>query len=252
MTEYEMFQLLRKRYPHDAYALFPQVFEGTGSNSGRCADALCMGLYPSRGLELEGFEMKDSRSDWLNELKKHSKADAIFKYCDRWWIVASKKDIVKPEELPEAWGLLVVSGDFLRVEKKAPKLEPEQIPKKFLAAILRRAQEFKPSKEELAAEFKRGAEHGKALEKQSAPHRFAELERIEKSVKDFEEASGIEIHTWKHNGKETGAAVKVILEAKHSKLKSEMEWAERKFSETLKTIRESIRGLEGLENGGGK
>lgn len=248
MTEFEMFQLLKKRYPNDAYAIFPQVYEGTGSLSGRCADAICMGLYPSRGLEMEGFEMKDSRADWLSELKKHSKADSIFKYCDRWWVVASKKDIVKIEELPPLWGLLVVNGECLKVAKAAPKLEPEQIPRKFLAAILRRAQEFKPSVEELKAKYDEGLKDGKAHEKLCFPNKYASLERMEVQVKAFESASGIDIASWRANGKELGEAVEIILSGKQKKIKSEFEWCEKRLSDVLKTVRDGIRGLDSLEN----
>src|ERR1035437_8757229 len=87
VSEQSLFEALQVRYKSDAYALFPQVRETTGSACTRTADAIAFGLWPSRGMEVEGFEIKISRGDWLRELKSPSKAEGIFQFCDRWWIV---------------------------------------------------------------------------------------------------------------------------------------------------------------------
>jgi hypothetical protein len=61
---------LRKKYPAAAWAFLEQVANGTGyAKKYRWADALAMGLWPSRGMELHGIEVKVSRSDWLRELE---------------------------------------------------------------------------------------------------------------------------------------------------------------------------------------
>src|SRR5438876_1169784 len=77
------------------------------------ADALAMSLWPSRGLELHGFEIKASRADWRTELRNPETADEIATRCDRWWIVAGSADIVTDGELPPTWGLLVPLGSAL-------------------------------------------------------------------------------------------------------------------------------------------
>ena len=128
---------LRQRYAPPAFAFLPQVANGTGGNRSRTADALAMSLWPSRGLELHGFEIKVSRGDWLRELKEPAKADAVARFCDRWWIVVPTRDIVKPAELPRGWGLLATSGESLRAVVEAGIIECEPLTRQFLAAVLR-------------------------------------------------------------------------------------------------------------------
>ncbi|WP_439030247.1 hypothetical protein [Gordonia terrae] len=70
----------------------------------RTADALAIDTWISKGMELHGFEVKCSRSDWLAELKQPEKSEAFRRICDRWWLVTSDPAIVKPGELPDGWG----------------------------------------------------------------------------------------------------------------------------------------------------
>lgn len=141
-SETAVFRALKIRYPDGQYALLPQVADATGSSQSRWADAIAFGLWPSRGLEIEGFEIKVSRSDWLSELSNHSKSSAVQRFCHRWWIVAGSRDIVKPEELPVTWGLIVPRGEnSLEARVKAPLLKPKSISRKFCAAVMRRASE---------------------------------------------------------------------------------------------------------------
>jgi len=100
-----------------------------------------MSLWPSRGLELTGVEIKSSRSDWLAELKNPSKAEAVCRYCDHWYVLAAADGIVRDDELPPTWGLMVKARAGVRVVRQAPKLQPTQIPREFLASVLRSAQD---------------------------------------------------------------------------------------------------------------
>jgi hypothetical protein len=53
-----------------------------------------MGLWPSRGLKLMGFEIKAGRGDWLGELRNPRKAESIARFCDQWWVVATQDVIL--------------------------------------------------------------------------------------------------------------------------------------------------------------
>jgi hypothetical protein len=75
----------------------------------RRIDALHLGFTRSRGHLLQGHEIKVSRSDWMTELRDASKAEAWWVHCHKWWVVAPSQDIVRPEELPHGWGLMVVN-----------------------------------------------------------------------------------------------------------------------------------------------
>lgn len=131
---------LSRKFCAPEYALFFEVGDATGGRARRWADALAMGLWPSRGLALQGFEIKVSRSDLKSELKNPAKAESIARYCRYWWL-ATPPGLVKDDELPDGWGLYEVHPQGLRVVKAAPVLSEQPISPEFLAAILRRASE---------------------------------------------------------------------------------------------------------------
>ncbi len=132
-------QVMRARFCAPKWALCFEVQDATGMRATRSADAIAMSLWPSLGLELHGFEFKTSRADWLRELKDPSKAETFKRYCDRWFLVTTSREIARAGELPAGWGWLVVLGGRIYAVAAAPKLEPEPITRAFLAALLRRA-----------------------------------------------------------------------------------------------------------------
>lgn len=94
--------------------------------SGRRIDALAIGLTRARA-GLDGFEIKVSRSDWLHELDQLHKADAWFGHTHRWWVLAPSTAIVRAEELPANWGLMIPdprSARRLKVVVKATTRTP--------------------------------------------------------------------------------------------------------------------------------
>jgi hypothetical protein len=162
-TEATVLKALRNRYDQssgngDRWAFATHVRCSAGFGQGgliRTADAVAMDLWPSKGLEIHGHEVKVSRSDWLTELKDPAKCEPVKRYCDRWWLVVSDRAIVKPGELPSDWGLLVVADrkfsrwnperrgydvgveQSVRVAVQAPRLKPEPISRDFVAPLLR-------------------------------------------------------------------------------------------------------------------
>lgn len=82
----------------------------------RRADALYVGFFASRGKFLVGHELKVSRSDWLHELDQPGKADVWASECHQWFAVAPSTEIVRPEELPHGWGLMVPGRSKTRME----------------------------------------------------------------------------------------------------------------------------------------
>jgi hypothetical protein len=73
----------------------------------RRIDGLYCGFMSSKGKILRGYEIKVARSDWLNELEQPAKADRWEQNVHEWWIVAPNTEIVRPEEVPHGWGLLI-------------------------------------------------------------------------------------------------------------------------------------------------
>jgi hypothetical protein len=134
MSMPEILSALRKRYAPPGAAFLEQVPSEVGGPERRM-DALAMLVWRSRGLELHGFEIKISRSDWRRELCLPAKAEEIGRYMDRFWLVIADQAIVHDGELPPGWGLLAPGGrGLLRTAKPAPKLRPKPITRPFLAS----------------------------------------------------------------------------------------------------------------------
>jgi hypothetical protein len=238
--------LLRNRYPSEEYAMFYEVRDGTGFHASRSCDALVISLWPSRGLEMSGFEFKVSRQDWLKELTNPAKAEAIAAYCDRWWLVVSDLKIVHPGELPPTWGLMVADGDKLKVHTEAAKLAPISLDRLFVAAIARAAQNHSPGQEAVAAAVK-GArdvwEKDKAKHEQWATkHKTDESERLKKAIAEFEERSGI--HFSSYDAGRIGEAVKVVLN-RNLMIAEDVKLAADRLERAAKALRE-IEGLRAL------
>jgi hypothetical protein len=228
-TEASMLGLLEKRYLGDqkgngpAWAFVPKVRNAAGFDATRTIDALAMSLWPSRGLELHGHEIKVSRSDWLREMKDPAKAEAFARLVDRWWLVVGGDSIVKDGELPPTWGLMVASGRGLRVKVQAPLLprtDAEWMPRTFLAALLRsatRTQIVTPAEvvEAIAAERAKWDE-----QQASTIERWrAESDRLGRIVREFEQASGVRLarsedREWygSRQPAEVGAALRAVLD----------------------------------------
>lgn len=176
---------LARKFCAPEYALFFEVGDATGGRARRWADAIAMGLWPSRGLALQGFEIKVSRGDWLSEMRQPAKAEAIARYCRYWWMV-TPPGIIKEGELPETWGHYEVQANGLRVVKVAPALEdPAPISPAFLAALLRRASET-DRKFEQEALNKAIAHNQEAAAKQIATEIEWRTRRAEERAKEAE------------------------------------------------------------------
>lgn len=139
ITSADIRAALRLRFESASHALLFEVADSTGAGTRRFADAIAFGLWPSHGHKIEGVEIKVSRSDFLRELKDHTKCEALFRYCNHWWL-ACPKGMVTPDELPSTWGLLEYEPTTatLRQKVRAPKLEPCTPSIGFIASLLRR------------------------------------------------------------------------------------------------------------------
>lgn len=151
-TASDVLSALRLRYaePRGAWALLECVPNGTGGRADRWADAVVMSLWPSRGIDLHGIEIKVSRSDLLRELKSPHKAEAVAQHCDFWWIAVGSTKVSDGVDLPRTWGLLVPDKKKgMKVAKESTKLKGSgpKIDRNFVASMFRRASEhFDPQK----------------------------------------------------------------------------------------------------------
>lgn len=207
---------LERRFPAGQYALLQEVSDAAGFSRSRSADGIAMSLWPSRGLGIEGIEIKSFRGDWLRELKQPEKAENIFKYCDRWWLVTADDTVAKLEEIPPTWGWMSIKGKQMRTMKEAPSLNPVPIDKSFIAAMMKRATKGMVPVGSIADKIAEAKELGKTEALNDRPW---ELEQARKSLKElqedvtsFEQASGLKITGWRPNPKKIGEAVRFIEE----------------------------------------
>jgi hypothetical protein len=242
LSEAALIVLLKERFGAPEYAFLPHVRNGTGYTRRvtRTADALAFGLWPSRGLDLHGFEIKSDRQDWLHEKETPEKAEEIARFCDRWWLVVGAEDIVQPGELPPAWGLIVPRGEKLVVKVEAAKLEAKPLDRAQLAAILRRAAECVVPRAEIDAELELARKAGEDLATKQAAwthaHEARELAELQRRVAEFEAASGVEIDRWR-GARSIGEAVRFVLDGG---LKRE----ERRLRDLHGTAKEIFEALE--------
>lgn len=201
------------------YALLFEVGNGVGFSKNRAADAIVMSCWPSRGLHLTGYEIKVSRSDWLNERKQPEKAESIAAYCE-FWVLLTAPGVVKDViEIPEGWGWVVFDGKNFKTMKPAARKECQACDRNFLAALLRRASRNDEAiVSALVADAERRAyenveERIKGRAEMETRHLREDLHRLSERVREFEAESGINLSDRWTSGKELGKAVAAVRSA---------------------------------------
>lgn len=209
--------LLRERFSIDEWVLAFEVAPETGGGTRR-ADAVAMNMWRSRGHAIHGFEFKVSRGDWLRELKDPSKADAVAQYCDFWWLVIDGENIIKDDELPEGWGLMIVVRDAkklpkgLRVKVKAPKLKAAPINKFFMASLFRSL--GKVDSVEISALARKEAQieidkNNRFIESQVAKAR-RNYDELNNRIEEIASLTGIQLDDWRMVPKDFAKAVSFV------------------------------------------
>lgn len=127
---------LIKHYAPPSHRVFFEVSNDTGTRAARWIDAVAVGIWPSTGHEIIGIEIKVSRSDWQREMKDPAKAQSLMRFCTRWFL-ACPDGLIKPDELPATWGMLVLKDGAIRTKVPAKLLEPEPLSAGFMMAVLR-------------------------------------------------------------------------------------------------------------------
>jgi hypothetical protein len=246
----EIFEMLRRKFPEGEYALMQEVRNDAGHQASRSADAIAMGLWPSRGLLVHGIELKVSRTDWLKEMKNPEKAEAIFQYCDHFWLLIGSAEVAKIEEVPATWGLMVVTKSCIKIVKEAPRLTPNPLARGFVAAMLKRGTTGVIQPQELQSRVKSASE---TLIKNKESQWNAEkirlqndLTTLQEKVAAFEKSSGIDLNfnRWVATPEKTGNAVRVLLKNGVSDFRSELDRMQKVSSDLTNKIKLSIATLD--------
>lgn len=205
-----------KTFAQPEWAVMFEVAAGTGATKdNRSADAVMMSLWPSRGLDLHGVEIKVSRSDWKREAADPAKAERIAAYCDFWWVYVAPGVIHDLAEVPTAWGVREFDGKKLRTIKEAVRTEAQPIDRRFLASLMRRTDES--AKRDISAEVKKQVDALRDQDERRVQdeikYRSSQAQRIIDREKEFAEATGISLSQlgYQHNIKEVGEMLKCLL-----------------------------------------
>lgn len=204
---------LRVRYAPPEYIFFEQfsLFEG-----GRRLDGLAVSPWAARNYAIIGFEFKVSRSDWLSELRQPAKAEESAAFCDRWYVVAPKS-VIQVEEAPEGWGVIELRGTRLFTIRQAKNRDSVPIDRAFMARCidkLSRAARAKSGDElqKLRTElYEEISESFKKSQDRKEERASEELKQLREWLKEFEQASGIQIHEYSRDAGKIGAVVAQIL-----------------------------------------
>ncbi len=201
------------RFSPGEWGLLWEVHSSTGG-ARRSADAIAMNLWKSRGLGLYGMELKRNRPDWLREKKRPEKAEEIQRYCDYWYLVTEPDVVHDIGEIPETWGWLERKGAKLFERKKAPKLEPAPMPRRFLAALFRRLAEAQGEwidPKTIEERIEEARDKARDTAQQMAGHEDQRMRQQLVAVAEFEKAAGIKITAY--NSGDIGEAVKLAQDA---------------------------------------
>lgn len=221
-----------------------QVRNAGGFDADRTCDAMTVGLWPSTNHKIVGFEIKVSRADWLREIKDPWKSEAFAKFCDEWWLVIQKADMVKPGELPDGWGVMVPHASGLkRVHHAKGREKVEPLERGLLAAMMKRSCTME--NKEIEEHYERGRAAGMKQAHSDYTYKVEHIAELEKKIKDFGEASGVDLLRGWHGATKIGEAVKFVLDGGVTRLRREMQ----DIDNTAERIRQLVAALalpEGL------
>lgn len=235
-------QLLRNKYPEGECVLMEEVSDITGGRN-RSADFIVVNLWPSRGNSIIGFERKSYRNDWLREMKMPEKQEAIYQYCNYFYLLTDKENVAKLEEIPVNWGWVHNDGTRLKTMKVAPSLTPIACSKKFICAMLRRAasKEGFVHVDTIKEKLDTAEERGALKAANTRDFKIRAYDSLMESINEFETASGIKIaeKNWRFDPKKTGEALKLVLDGEIPRLEDRI----KKIQKDIALISEAVQPI---------
>lgn len=142
-------EILRKQHPKTDWVFAAEVRLSSGYGNTRYhlqghehsihgeqrIDAFAMHCWPSKKFKRIGYEIKISRNDFLNEIKKPDKRMATELFTNLAYFVAPA-GLIKPDEIPDSWGLIEVSGDMTTIVTDAVWRDVgRELPLSFVASL---------------------------------------------------------------------------------------------------------------------
>lgn len=139
----KIIELLKYRHAGSEWATFVELNVGTGSHGGQRIDLYAFNMFPSKNYLRVAYEVKVSRADFARELEKPKKREFAEKVANECYF-AMPVGLVRPDEIPEGWGLIEAVKNGMRVKKRAQQRKVEDMPLHFVAAMARRSSDSDP------------------------------------------------------------------------------------------------------------
>jgi hypothetical protein len=235
----DMLRRLEARYAPPEWVTIRECSDSTGYRS-RSADLMAFGLWPSRGMEIIGFEVKSFRGDWIKEIKNPAKAETIASRCDRWYVVVTNEKIIQPGELPGNWGVIIPRGAGLKISVEAEYSRKGDIKRNFFMAMLRRVVDGTVPKilfqEKLDEAFKQKEKDLREQLEWKNKNNEEQYKSLLEKIDEFEKASGVKLGERWESGKNIGEAVKFVLNHNPQEHMNQLKW----LSERLKSIANEV------------
>jgi hypothetical protein len=251
ITSADIRQAILKTYAAPEWAVMWEVSNATGAVRGkqRYADAVMMSLWPSRGLELHGVEIKVSRSDWKREAADPSKAETIATYCDRWWVFVAPGVIHDTAEIPPNWGVREWDGRRWKTIQEAQRNgDVATCDRRFLAALLRRGDETE--RRRIDDEVRKAVDAARTEIDRRVKEAVDRHTKMNAGAADwiekFQSETGLDIrNAWGlKDPKEFGAAVKLVTEVGLDNTYAHLKHTVKALQQGAETAAEAIRRYE--------
>jgi len=144
----DVIEVLRVRHEFPHWIVAEEVRLGTGfqsyylpgaaipMKSSRRIDLFVMSTYNGEKFKRIAYEVKVTRPDFLHELEQPDKR-AGAEYFSNECYFAAPEGLIKPNELPDGWGLVEVGGDFHRMKVRAISHEAADLHPAFVSSLCR-------------------------------------------------------------------------------------------------------------------
>ena len=191
-------EALRKRFADGRrYAIAEEVGLTTGF-SHRRLDMMVLDCYASNGFRIDGIEIKVSKADLKRELEDPEKHVAFFDVID-YYTLACPKGIADLRVIPPKWGVMQVNEDgTTRYVRKPIALRDDvqpDVPRGFLASIVRAIQGRDPSTNELRAQYELGRKEEREYQERYYNYQKQKLRERAADLDKYEELK-MRLHLW--------------------------------------------------------
>jgi len=155
--------------------------------------------------------------------------------------VAGDESVVKVEELPKTWGLLIAKGGKLKTVVEAPAKKAHPVSRIFMMAIIRRVCEAYVPKGQLdalvTAEVAKKIEDAVSNAAFGREHLATELKELQERINVFEAKSGVKIDRW--DSEKVGEAVAIVRKHGPAAIIEQYGYLARRMNELGKELAEA-------------